>query len=82
MVEYRAQLTNKSATVATALGVFLLSCFLVGVWGFLDGIGPGHRNKDIGLIIFNWLLIASSELESSAPKEGGRADLYSGRQWL
>lgn len=43
------------------LGVFILVCAVVGLWGFLDGLGPGHRNKDIGLVIFSWLLVASSE---------------------
>ncbi|ORY74756.1 hypothetical protein BCR35DRAFT_343831 [Leucosporidium creatinivorum] len=47
-------------TTATVLGGFILSCVAVGLWGFFDGIGPGHRNNDIGLIIFNWLLIAST----------------------
>lgn len=52
----------RAETAATVLGIFILACFLVGVWAFLDGLGPGHRNKDIGLVIFSWLLIASCEL--------------------
>lgn len=55
-------LMARAETAATVLGVFILACFLVGVWAFLDGLGPGHRNKDIGLVIFSWLLIASCEL--------------------
>lgn len=60
------------------LGGFILSCAAIGLWGFFDGVGPGHRNKDIGLVIFNWALIASSEfgrLRKSSP----RADLLLGR---
>jgi hypothetical protein len=45
---------------AVVLGGFILFCLGIGVFGFCQGLGKGNGKKDVGLIVFNWCLIATS----------------------
>lgn len=52
-------LTDLDFNAGLALGVMIVITGLLGMYGFLSGMGIGNTYKTMGLLVFNWSMVAT-----------------------